>query len=117
MDGRHVFYLRDDPAGVWQLTLDGGDETPLFEATVDTGNWAVAASGIYYLNRIRSPFHYTLEFFDFDTRRAIQKSGSQTVPRGLHDQRNHGLIRAESDALRTTRSTKIYDLMLVENLR
>jgi Tol biopolymer transport system component len=55
-DGTSLFFVKPDTAGVWQMPLEGGEETlvlPHLQPS-DWGNWTVRPSGIYYIRRLRS---------------------------------------------------------------
>ena len=121
-DGRTVYYLkgRNDP-GLWQVSAEGGEETRVFEAGVDPGNWAVTARGIYFLTRQPQPQsqytgQYTFEFFDFATRQTIQITTLEG-PRGTFQISGLTVSTDERWFLYAQRDKLDFDLMLVENFR
>ena len=116
-DGRTVYYLkgRNDP-GLWQVSAEGGEETRVFEANVDAGNWAEVARGIYFLTRQLPQTSYTLGFFDFAARQTSQITTLEG-PRGTFQIGGLTISPDERWMLYAQRDKLDYDLMLVENFR
>ena len=65
-DRRFLYYAKWGEPGLWRMPVDGGQETRVLEHT-PTWYWAVASTGIYFLDDAFDP-HGRLEFFDFATR-------------------------------------------------
>jgi Tol biopolymer transport system component len=116
-DGRTVYYVkgRSEP-GLWQVSTEGGEETRVFEANVDPGNWAAVARGIYFLTRQPSQTPYTLEFFDFATRQVTQITTLEGT-KGTFLISGLTVSPDERWVLYAQRDKLDYDLMLVENFR
>ena len=85
LDGRQLYFARNDTAGIWQMPLGGGSETLVF-ATVregDWGNWAVADEGFYFVERAET--HPVLAFYSISkgavtSRISIRTAGTWSVP-------------------------------------
>jgi Tol biopolymer transport system component/serine/threonine protein kinase len=121
-DGRTVYYEKGrGELGLWQVSTEGGEETQVFEANVDPGNWAVAERGIYFLGfhllnqQPRQP-GYTLGFFDFATRQTTQLA---TLEGPIRTFQISGLTVSPDEhwVLYAQRDKLDFDLMLVENFR
>jgi len=65
-DRRFLYYAKWGEPGLWRMPVDGGQETRVLEHT-PTWYWAVASTGIYFLDDAFDPYG-RLEFFDFATR-------------------------------------------------
>jgi Tol biopolymer transport system component/serine/threonine protein kinase len=119
-DGRSVYYLRgrEEPGlwHLWQVPVSGGEETRVFEANVDPGNWAVVARGIYFLTSQPHQTPYALEFFDFATRQTTQIA-TLDGPRPTFQIAGLTVSPDERWALYAQRDKLDFDLMLVENFR
>lgn len=52
LDGKYVYYARNDAPGIWRVSVDGGDETQIApQPRVGYwGYWTVGKRGLYYLN-------------------------------------------------------------------
>jgi Tol biopolymer transport system component len=130
-DGLSVYYLRSGgEPGLWRVPPDGGDETPVFRAKVAENNWALSASGIYYLDRDTTSSgqqRYTLKFFDLATRRAteigplVASLGERLAPNdprmGTFGIFSIAISPDERRMLYTQRDKLEADLMLIENFR
>lgn len=119
-DGSSVYYLHDEKEPwLWTVSAEGGAETRAFESLeqgrwIDPTNWAVVGRGIYFLNTKRgSP--YTLEFFDFETRRASPLA--TIVPAGRFQMIGLTVAPDERSILYSQCDKFDLDLMLVENFR
>ncbi len=68
-DGKFVYYTALKP-GIWRVSVEGGEETPVLDQPRlgYWGYWAVADSGIYFVNT-EVKLHPTIEFFSFATGR------------------------------------------------
>ena len=66
-DGKVVYYIQDKP-GIFQVPVEGGDETVAL-ASYNAGwqNWAVADDGIYFIKQDPSG-ETAIDFFNFATR-------------------------------------------------
>jgi serine/threonine protein kinase/dipeptidyl aminopeptidase/acylaminoacyl peptidase len=48
-DGRYLYYLKADSAGIWRVPVEGGDETQVVAEPISSWQgWAVSESGVYY---------------------------------------------------------------------
>ena len=70
LDGKVVYYVQDKP-GIYQVPVEGGDETVII-AGYNAGwpwwqNWAVADDGIYFIKQDSNGVA-AIEFFNFATR-------------------------------------------------
>jgi eukaryotic-like serine/threonine-protein kinase len=116
-DGRTVYYVRGrGESSLWQVSTEGGEETQVFEARVDPGNWAVAGRGIYFLTSQPRQGQSTLGFFDFATRQTTQIT---TLEGPMETFQISGLTVSpdEHRVLYAQRDKLVFNLMLVENFR
>lgn len=102
---------------MWQVSADGGEETPVLEARVSNVSWAVAQRGIYFFTSQSHPrISYTLNFFDFATRRTTQITTLER-PRGTFLISDLTISPDERWILYMQRDQLDLDLMLVEDFR
>ncbi len=66
-DGHFLYLFKAGQPGVWKMPIDGREETRVLDQPGYWNDWALAPSGIYYLNRDFQP-NGRIEFFDFVTR-------------------------------------------------
>jgi Tol biopolymer transport system component len=117
-DGRTVYFLRSEKElGLWSVSTDGRAETRVIETNpeqeIDITNWAVTVRGIYFLEGKRGET-YTLEFFDFDTRRTTPLT-TLGGPNGTFVILGLTVAPDESSVLYAERDKFDLDLMLVED--
>ena len=106
-DGRTVYYLKGrNDTGLLQVSAEGGEETRVFEANVDAGNWAALSPGIYFLTRQLPQTQYALEFFDFATRQTTQIT-TLDGPRGTFALFSLAVSRRALDSLHATRQARL----------
>jgi dipeptidyl aminopeptidase/acylaminoacyl peptidase len=67
-DGRFLNYSKLEQPGIWKMPLDGGEETRVLDQPGPWFNWALARTGIYFLNESATP-NGRIEFFDFASRK------------------------------------------------
>ena len=69
-DGKLVYYTKDGVNGIWQVPVEGGEETLVFESFNSStwGNWAVVSDGIYSISS-KAKDDVIIEFFSFATHR------------------------------------------------
>ena len=69
-DGKFVYYTKDCVNGIWQVPVEGGEETLVFDSFYSGwwGNWAVVSDGIYFLSS-RTKDDVSIEFFSLATHR------------------------------------------------
>jgi eukaryotic-like serine/threonine-protein kinase len=105
-DGKLVYYYKG--GAVWQVPVEGGEETQVLESIHNSYGFAVADKGIYFIPRDEA----AVRFFDFNTR------VTRTV--ATLDQSRFGDLAVSPDG-RTILYSQIAsqgsDLMLVENFR
>ena len=73
-DGSIIYYTKAPEVGpgLWSVPVDGGEEQRVLES-VRFGYWAVARSGIYFIDfDVPSEAPPRLRFFDFQSRRVKQ---------------------------------------------
>jgi Tol biopolymer transport system component len=68
-DGQFVYYAKFNEPGLWRMPLNGGEETHVLDQPKNWASWALARTGIYYLN-LDVPPHGRIEFFDFGNRQS-----------------------------------------------
>lgn len=73
-DGRFLFYTKRNAPGLWQMPIDGGDETLILRddpSALNWGYWSVSDRTIYFVKEHgRSRAQRSLEAFDLSTRQA-----------------------------------------------
>ncbi len=68
-DSQWVYYTKIDGAGrLWRVPRDGGEETQVLES-VDKLAFAIVKEGIYFIPRPDSAGRYSIQFFNFATKR------------------------------------------------
>ena len=72
-DGKSVYYTKDGVNGIWQVSVEGGEETLVFESLNSSwwGNWAVVSDGIYFVSS-KAKDDVGIEFFSFATHRTTK---------------------------------------------
>ena len=65
LDGKFVYYHRDDEGAVWKIPSAGGEEQRVVDH-VAAGYWSLLPSGICFLNPSHKP-DPAFEFFEFST--------------------------------------------------
>jgi Tol biopolymer transport system component len=70
-DGRTLYHSARFNSGLWQLPVEGGKAMRLLEFPERAfwGYWALVEKGIYYI-RSDGKDHFTIDFFDFATRKS-----------------------------------------------
>jgi Tol biopolymer transport system component/DNA-binding winged helix-turn-helix (wHTH) protein len=84
-DGKFLYYAKLEQPGIWKMPLNGGPETRVLEKPINWFNWALAHTGIYFLDESAGQ-NGEIEFFDFETRHttAIQRLEKPVLgPAGL----------------------------------
>jgi Tol biopolymer transport system component len=66
-DGRFLYYSKYGQPGIWETPMNGGEETRILDQPGAWFNWAIARTGIYFLNEDVEP-NGRIDFFDFATR-------------------------------------------------
>jgi hypothetical protein len=111
-DGQWVYYTKGLGAtSLWKIPRGGGEETQVLESVYEQC-FAIVKEGIYFIPSPDSAHHYSIQFFDFATKRirsiiTIEKpvySGLYVSPDG------RWLLNPQIDQVGS-------DLMLVENFR
>jgi len=68
-DGQWVYYTKSDGASsLWRVPKDGGEESQVLES-VDKRAFAIANEGIYFVPKPESLGRYTIQFFNFATKK------------------------------------------------
>jgi Tol biopolymer transport system component/DNA-binding winged helix-turn-helix (wHTH) protein len=72
-DERFLYYSKLDVPGIWKMPLQGGEETRVLDqpAGDDWYNWALGRNGIYFIRRVNTQPHATVQFFEFATQKII----------------------------------------------
>jgi Tol biopolymer transport system component len=112
-DGRFLYYVKDDQAGIWRMPTGGGDEVRMLPlpSPEHWGDWALLDRGIYYVNEAGT--HPAIEFFDLATRK-ISRIADLDGPPPAGDPG----FAVSPDGRRIVFSqvdTSAVDIMLVEN--
>jgi hypothetical protein len=114
-DGKFVYYAKyPEPPSLWKVPVDGGEETQVLESLANSGTFAVADEGIYFIPRSSPPT--SIQFFSFGTGKIKQIATiEKPVSNGLSvsagpDGRSRWILYTQVDREGS-------DLMLVENFR
>ena len=68
-DSQWVYYTKSDGASsLWRVPRDGGEETQVLES-VDEQAFAIVKEGIYFIPRPDSAGRYSIQFFNFATKK------------------------------------------------
>jgi Tol biopolymer transport system component len=110
-DGQWVYYTKGEgDSRLWQQPRDGGEEAQVLES-VFGGTFALVSEGIYFIPRPDSDGSYSIQFFNFATKRI------QTVSRVASPQA-HLSVSPDGRWILYSETNQIgSDLMLVENFR
>ena len=65
LDGKFVYYHRDDDQAVWKIPATGGEEKRVVDQ-VAAGYWSLLRDGICFLNPSHKP-DSAFEYFEFST--------------------------------------------------
>jgi Tol biopolymer transport system component/DNA-binding winged helix-turn-helix (wHTH) protein len=118
-DGKSIYYTKSDAPGIFQVPVEGGNETQIVEEPPNTywGYFALGADGIYYLGDIGTSAKHKpgFKFFDFATQkiRAIgemEKDPFNGAPGMSISPDGRFILSVQVDEARDT-------LMLAENFR
>ena len=115
-DGQSVYYAKGGSIkGLWKVPVNGGEEVPVLEfpEVGYWGYWAVAEKGIYFVNTDARP--YSVEFFDFGTRRVVHVVRLEKAPASF----DAGLAISPDgrSILYVQQDQQTSDIVLVENFR
>ena len=69
-DGRFLYYSKFE-GGIWRMPLQGGEETLILDQGLAWFNWALGRRGIYFIRRVNTQPHATVQFFEFATHKII----------------------------------------------
>jgi Tol biopolymer transport system component len=111
-DGQWVYYTKSEGvSSLWKAPRDGGEETQVLES-VDGQGFAVVKEGIYFVPRPNAAGRYSIQFFNFATKRIRSVS---TIEREIGSYLSvspdgRWILCAQVDQQGS-------DLMLVENFR
>ena len=80
-DGKSIYFVRPDTVGIWMRKLESLGEPTMAYANLaprDWGNWSVASSGIYFVQRLaHAP---VLSFLGFQSNRITRLQTLDKVP-------------------------------------
>ena len=116
LDGKSVYYAKENEPGLWKASAAGGEATQVLEQ-VNLGGWSLTGQGICFLN-FNEPDGVALHFFSFATQKTslLRKFSKETrIESGLNTSLSstadgRWIIYTQLDQLSS-------DLMLVENFR
>jgi Tol biopolymer transport system component/DNA-binding winged helix-turn-helix (wHTH) protein len=80
VDGRWVYFAKNDRPGIWRVPVEGGDETEVMQEPA-LGNWAswtLSGAGIYYLRE--SDQATAIELLHLDTGRTERVHSLERAP-------------------------------------
>jgi Tol biopolymer transport system component len=117
-DGRVIYYTKvpEVGPGLWSVPVDGGEEKRVLES-VRFGYWAVARSGIYFIDfDVPGEAARPMRFLDFQSRRVKQLG---TVENTVRWTNTPGFAISPDGrwVLYTSLESTDADLMLVDNFR
>jgi Tol biopolymer transport system component len=114
VDGKLVYYVRQNSEGIWRMPAQGGDESRVFEHG-SRGFWALLEHGVCVIDHSATPTP-AIEFYNFSTRqttllRRLEKTGGQFGPPGLS-------VSADGQRILYWQVDQVdNDIMLIENFR
>jgi Tol biopolymer transport system component/serine/threonine protein kinase len=112
LDGQWVYYTKSDGASsLWRMPRDGGEETQVLES-VEFRAFAIMKEGIYFIRRPDSAGRYSIQFFNFETKKIRSIATIQTPISEYLSVSPDGrwILYSQMDQVGS-------DLMLVENFR
>ena len=112
-DGRTLYYAKSSPGNrwsVWQVPVDGGEETHVIPRIATWGDFDVTATGIYYITSNQPGAELRLRRFE---------DGSDTLLSRLEKRNRFGLAACPDDScvLYTSYDVDTTELMYVEKFR
>jgi Tol biopolymer transport system component len=110
-DGKFLYYSKSFfGTSVWKIPVEGGEETQVLESLSNSGSFALANHGIYFIPRSDASSGSSIQFFSFDTTkiRTILKTDKRAFDLAVSPD-GRWILYSQGDH----RS----DLMLVENFR
>jgi Tol biopolymer transport system component/DNA-binding winged helix-turn-helix (wHTH) protein len=114
-DGKFLYYVKDDYAGVWRMPLAGGEEVRILPLPTAEhwGDWALCSRGIYFVDESRP--RQTINFYAF----ANQKVSQVAQVDGLPPPGDPGFAVSpdEKRIVFSQVDRSAVDIMLVENFR
>ena len=114
-DGRIIYYTKEDPDGIWQMPVSGGDATRILDVPLASwGDWAVLDNGIYFINLVGATLPSTVRFYDFGTRKLSTIARLDTAI--AEEEANFG-ISPDGKSILYCHVNKSVDIMMVENFR
>ena len=116
-DGRVLYYTKGrGPGGIWQVPVQGGEETPVLELK-HAGYWrywALLNDGIYFVAR-EADSSPRLKFFSFATRQVTPMATLEKEP--LSDPTGLSVSPDQRSILYVQADQSVSDIILVENFR
>jgi hypothetical protein len=115
LDGKWVYYAKENAPGIWKVAVDGGETTRVLEQGV-VGGWSLTDQGICFLSN--DPGGPMFHFFGFAEQKAslLRKFPKETGV--VCDGDNELSATADGRRIIYTQSDQLAsDLMLVENFR
>ena len=117
LDGKYVYYHKEEAPGIWRIPTAGGEETQILEVPRYWGSWGLWEGGICYVKWIESTdpedpkFVPAIHNFTFTT-------GEATVIATLEHGANWVAVSPDGQTvLYGANDREIVDIMLVENFR
>ena len=117
-DGRVIYYTKvaEIGPGLWSVPVEGGEEERVLES-VRFGYWAVARSGIFFIDfDVPGEAVRPMRFFDFQSRRVKQVGAVENTVRWT-DTPGFAVSPDGRWLLYTSLESTDADLMLVDNFR
>jgi Tol biopolymer transport system component/DNA-binding winged helix-turn-helix (wHTH) protein len=114
-DGKLVFYTKEDPDGIWQIPVSGGDEKRILNVRLASwGDWALSRAGISFINSGRPKLPYTIRFYSFKSHRI---STLLELSKGVPPEQPDFDVSPDGKSILYGQINKSVDIMMVENFR
>jgi Tol biopolymer transport system component/DNA-binding winged helix-turn-helix (wHTH) protein len=112
-DGRFLYFVKDDRAGIWRMPAGGGDEALILPQPLpeNWGDWALTDRGIYYMDE--SGQHPAIEFAAFPDHKVTRIAQVDSLP--PHGDPGFAVSPDGKRILFSQVDTSAVDIMLVEN--
>ena len=114
-DGNLIYYTKEDPDGIWQIPVSGGDEKRILNVRLASwGDWAVLDNGIYFINREGANLASTIRFYSFGTRKL---STVARLDKAMPPEEADFDVSPDGNSILYGQVNKSVDIMMVENFR
>lgn len=111
-DGHELYFVGHQEAGIWRQPIEGGQETKVVNVPVSWGHWALAKSGIYFVNQAGPK--PVIQFYRFGNKRIMNIA---TLERPLAPEESGLDISPDERTILFLQIVSNKNINLVENFR